>query len=326
MIKRFILPKISNNKIIDLLKNKLLEDTSLIDKLEMFLIEKRGYVYKLPLPGDNVILSLSGGLDTTIIWDILMRIYKLNVYPVFFRRGQIRVTSEESSVDFFTRYYEKKFPMLFHSPMKLTTFIPPLEIRWIITKFGSVRINKNQGARGIPLYSSQLVNYAVQYSYYLEITKGVKARNIFFGYVKDDGINTRYETLTALRVNTLNVISLTGDPQWQITSIPIEKNLRFHFGKEILVKYADKYNIPIEKSFSCIKYCFYHCGKCIYCLSRKRVFKKARIKDKTIYLEDKPIYYYFFQKILLSISVIRFMLRIIVAMVINFIYFLKTRW
>lgn len=326
MTNEFELPKISKNKIDELLQKKPLENLNLIKEIEEKLKKIRGYDFEMPKKNDNVILLLSGGLDTTTIWDILMKKFNLNVYPIFIRRGQIRMTIEEEAVDFFSRYYQKKFPKLFHLPKKLTTFIPPLEIRWDITKFGSIIVNDKLECRGIPMYGSFLANYAVQYGYYLEITQGIKARTVFCGYVKDDGIHMRYETLTSLRTNTENIINITGDDSWQFTSLPIEKKLGYHFGKETIAEYADFYRIPIENSFSCIKYSYYHCGRCFYCARRKDLFKKLKIKDKTIYLDGKSLIFNIFSRVKLILSVFRFMNSIIYDLYANFIYFLKSRW
>ena len=100
------LPKYSNKQIVNLFKsNEPFEDLETIRKTEQLLKEKRGYVFRMPPPKSNVILLLSGGLDTVTMWDMLMRIYQLNVYPVFIRRGQIRMPIEENSVDFFSEKF-----------------------------------------------------------------------------------------------------------------------------------------------------------------------------------------------------------------------------
>ena len=326
--KQLSLPQLSHKRIQQLLKNRSLENLELINKVEKELNMLRGYVFEMPQFESSVILLLSGGLDTVIMWDILMRKYKLHVYPVFLRRGQIRMPLEENSVDFFSKYYAKQYPDLFHPPKKLTTFIPPLEIRWDITKFGTYLINDNLECRGIPMYSSLLINYAVQYSYYLEINTAIKARTIFCGFMKGDGNNIRYETLTALRVNTFNVIHLTGDYSWQITSLALEKELGYFFNKEALIRYASIYQIPIEHTFSCIKYSYYHCGKCIYCEGRKKIFKRSGINDKTIYLNESkiPLVAQIVNKIKLISRTVIFLVSILYDIGTNFIYFLKYRY
>ncbi len=325
----FILPKRSSDEIRRLLSEKEpFEDLEILDQVETILKKKKGYIFKIPPKNSNVILLLSGGLDTVVLWDILMRKYELNVYPVFLRRGQIRMPIEEAAVDYFAKYYVSIHPNFFHSPMKLSTFIPPLEIRWDITKFGTYPINNTLDCRGIPMYSSLLVNYAVQYAYYLEIKYAIRARSIFCGVMPGDGMHLRYENLTAMRMNTFNILTLTGDPDWQFTSIAIEKELGYYLNKEDLIRYSNFYSIPIQYSFSCIKYSYYHCGKCIYCQTKKKIFKNARVKDKTIYLDKAkfPTFFNIWNKFKLIWVTFFFTLRLLAELIKNFIYFLKYRY
>ena len=178
------------------------------------------------------------------------------------------------------------------------------------------------------MYSSLLSNFAVQYAYYLEIKYAIKTRTIFCGYVPGDGRYLRYENLTALRTNTHNIISLTGETDWQFTSLAIEKELKIILTKYDLVKYADYYHIPIEHTFSCIKYSYYHCGKCVYCQNKKFVFKKTGIMDKTIYLDrvNFPILTIILNKIKLMIITFFFSLKIFLELIRSFIYFLQFRY
>lgn len=323
------LPSLTEKEINKLLDARPLEDKKVITDIENFFIKKRGHVIKIPQKNTSVILLLSGGLDTSILWDILMRKYHLNVYPLFLRRGQIRMPLEEKSVDFFAKFYSNQYPMLYHKPQKLTALIPPLEIRWKITRYGRLEIKKTpKTLLGIPTYSSLLVNYAVQYAYFLEVNKKIKIRNIFCSFMPIDGTNFKYETLTALRSNMYNICNLTNDYSWQFTSLPLEKELGFFFEKETLIKWAKKYNLPIEKSNSCIKYSYYHCGTCGYCLFRKKSFKESSIYDKTIYLSDlhPKIFFQVINKLFLILTTTIFMLKIWKEFLINFLYYLPSRY
>lgn len=329
MKNQYILPRYQRDKINFILKqNEPFEDLKRITSIEKELLKIRGYIFKMPPRNSDVILLLSGGLDTVVIWDILMRIYKLNVYPLFIRRGQIRMPVEERSVDYFASVYQKMHPNYFHSPKKVTTFIPPLEIRWDITKFGTFPINEKLECRGIPMYSSLLSSYAVQYAYYLEIKYALKPYTIFCGYVPGDGRYLRYENLTSLRSNTYNIITLTGEKSWQFTALAIERELGFSLSKYDFVKYSHSYNIPIEHAYSCIKYSFYHCGICMYCKSKKELFMKARVIDKTVYLNSSRSSFLlsFYNKIALIYITFIFMLRLIYQIIANFLYFLKFRY
>lgn len=53
--------------------------------------------------------------------------------------------------------------------------------------------------------------------------------------------------------------------------------------KDEIVKLGAEVNAPMELSYSCYKGFEKHCGVCESCMRRKRGFKKAGVKDLTIY-------------------------------------------
>ena len=121
----------------------------------------------------------------------------------------------------------------------------------------------------------------MEYAYSLQ-SKGVFPKTIFSVHTADDPV--LHSTLTAVRMTNLLMCQITSDYRWQFISLPIEKNLGNYYGKEIMVKWCDENNIPIEKTRSCYKDDPVHCGKCSpACLNRKAAFKKAGVLDKTIY-------------------------------------------
>lgn len=284
----YILPRKSAKRIREILSSKKLEELNVIDEIEANLKNRRGYVFHMPKKGSPVILLLSGGLDSVLICDILLRQYELEVYPIFLRRGQLRMGIEEKSVNFFTRYFKRKYPEKFHQPLKENAFIPPFKIRKTITDLGEKKVNEYSPQwLGIPVYTLSLVSIAVQYGYYLEIVKKIKSRTIFCGFMNTDGNRMKYETLTATRVAMQTICNLTDDWTWQFTSLALEKELNYFFGKKVLLTWADHYNVPVHKTFSCIDYSYFHCGECTFCLFRKQNFNEAGIEDKTFYLNSK---------------------------------------
>ena len=286
-----ILPKHTKKDVLNKIKKNPLEDLPFIQNIEKQLLKKRGYIFKMPKPGTPVILMFSGGLDSSTICDILLRKYGLQVYPLHLRRGQIRMPIEEKAVADISTYFFEHFPNLYHSPKIINAFIPPLEFRFEVTGHAEVRANKkNKQWLGVPMYTSMAAEYAVNYAIHLEKSKGVKVRNIFFGILSKDGILMKYETLTFLRSMTNHICQLMGDYSWQVSSIPIEKELGFYFDKEPLMLWCQKYQVPIHKSFSCLDPHYFHCGKCFYCQRRKNIAKAIKVDDRTFYLNDNNLF------------------------------------
>ena len=311
MPNKNIIKKLKKADILKILFGRKLEDLDLINKIEKIFLKKRGYVIKVPSKGTPVILIVSGGMDSVIVWAYLMKVYKLKVYPVFLRRGQRRVKYEEAAVDFFYNFYKKKFPRYCNPVQKMNAFIPPMEIRFPITIASNNVVSDKGRWRGIPVYTNLLFSYATQYAYFLEITKKINIRTIFAGFMLTDGTAMKDETLTAMRMNNLEVATLTDDFNWQFIALPIEKNIGFFYDKEIFIKWATSEKIPLEKTRSCIMWNKFHCGNCISCWAREAAFKKAGIDDKTVYLKDvnNLLYYRIFNFIKKSIKHILFFIK-----------------
>lgn len=277
------IPKLSPAQITAILKTRKLENLSLITSIEKIFQKKRGFRIKVPPSQTPVILIVSGGLDSIIVWGYLMLVYKLVVYPVFINRGQRRAHLEEQAVDFFYDFYRQRLPDYCQPVQKFMASIPPMEIRFPITINSNTVVSKSGRWRGIPMYSAMLVNYAVQYAYYLEITQHTIVRTIFAGFMATDGLVMKDETLTAVRMSNLAVAELTEDYSWQVIALPLEKELGFLYGKEQFIRWATAVGIPLEKTRSCIMWNKLHCGECISCSTRKEAFAKAKIADPTQY-------------------------------------------
>ncbi len=273
----------TKKEIQNLLNSRKLEDPKLIQTIENIFKEQKGHVMKRPLANSHVILMFSGGMDSVTTWAYLMEVYKVHVHPVFLRRGQKRVAFEEKSVDYFSKYYKKRYPKYWHKVKKMNAYIPPMEIRFPIIDVSSKPVNKLGQHLGIPMYTNLLTSYGVQYAIFLKIKENIKVRNIFTAIVAEDGYVMRDETLTAMRTNNLSVCSLMNDYSWQVTSLPLEKEFGFFLSKADLLKWATDQDIPIDRARSCIKWDDDHCGECVSCYVRKIAHNKNKLKDKTSY-------------------------------------------
>lgn len=290
------LPKLTRKQIQNILAKRRLEDLSALKHIEFFLKKERGYVFRMPRKGASVILTVSGGLDSTILWGILLEKYQLHVYPVFFRRGHKRIKREEDAVRFFTDFFQKRNPHTSHPVQFLNVPMPPKEIRWKITEHSQEIISRETNQRkGLPFYSGLLALNAAEYAYYLEEEMNITIRTIFSAFVSSDGEGLRYETLTSMRSVMQNMCILTGDRNWQYTSLALEKEIGFFFDKDVLIRWANEMKYPLEKMFSCISPTNYsvHCGKCYFCQYRKKSFALAAVQDPTEYKFDsvEPLSY-----------------------------------
>lgn len=285
------LPTQSRDAIRAILRKRPLENPELLTKSESWLLRARGHVFAMPKAGSPVIMLSSGGADSTAATHILMEKHKLVVYPLYVERGQRRVKNEEASVRYFNKFFQERYPSRYTDPFFMDVPIPPQEIRWPITRIADVIFNRDTLQRnGIPMYTSLLSSYAVQYANYLEITKGIRIRTVFCSFIAKDGIGMAYETLTALRTTTLNIISLTHDPTWQFTSLALETTLGNFWEKHDLLRWASAHKLPVERTWSCYWNGVFHCGICDGCRTRREAFRHARLPDATRYWTDLPVY------------------------------------
>lgn len=275
-----------------------LEDVSLLDQIDKILKKKRGKeVITLPSENTPVIVLQSGGLDTTILCEYLMDVYKLKIYPLFLKRGQKRTNEEEKSIDAFTYYFLKKYPGFYSPPFKMHSPIPPYEIRWPITRVSNDKEpEKGKQKQGIPVFTSLMGDYALQYAYYLYIREKILIRDIFCGVMPLDGRYFPYETLTGIRGANLSMCIQTKDYNWQYIPLFIERELGFYHEKAETIQWAQSKNIPLELTWSCFHKGIYHCGNCMGCRARIKAFLQARVPDKTRYFSD-TIYFKFSSKI-----------------------------
>jgi 7-cyano-7-deazaguanine synthase in queuosine biosynthesis len=273
-------------------KKRKFEDLTVIKSIESIFLKKRKSIFQLPKPGTEVILLVSGGLDSILSWGLLMDSYKLKVYPLFLNKGEKRASQEEKSVDFFSQYYAKKYPALYVQPEKQTIFLPtPFDNLSIynkkVTKDFSPTTTTNifLGSPGIvPLF-------ALLHARYLELTTTIKIRTIFSSVMMGDGTVCPSQSLTSLRTINLAMCTFTGDYSWQFTSASVEPILQNFFEKKDLIKWATEKNIPMEHTWSCYRGLKHQCGVCLACNARMYEFKRAKVKDPTIYMSEKDLFY-----------------------------------
>lgn len=235
-----------------------------------FLLKKRGWISRWP---DKTVFIYSGGMDSTITIARLLEEKNIEVFPLFIDRGQSNEKYEKQSALFFSDLFSKKYPNLYHELHQIKINIPPVEIK------DNLRLYSKE--HGYPLRNTILQMIGVQYAISLLIG-GNEIKSVFCAQVSDDPFP--HSTLGSLRINTINICNGLEEWDWQVTSPNIDLELTDELiGKTEMISWADKNNLPIEKTRSCYTSDPDHCGECLTCKRRKTAFRAAGVIDKTKY-------------------------------------------
>ncbi len=274
--------------------HKNFEDVPVKTGLDDIFKKKRGHDFKMPKKGEPVLLIVSGGLDSTMLWFNLLHTYGLQVYPIHFVSKR-SILGERWAVRFFYHFFKKRYPDLvkpiqyipidlsFSLTSKNNSRMTDHNLRFIINNLRHNKITKKK--------DFYLIDYPVRYAYYLlatyEYGLSLQARNIpvysiFIGVVPNDAMIARESTLTVLRALNVYLCCILGDWRWQLTG-PVEQKRNFFYPKETSIAIGAKNDIPLEKTWSCGGRFFMQCGICNACRYRHQAFKDAHIKDKTLY-------------------------------------------
>jgi 7-cyano-7-deazaguanine synthase in queuosine biosynthesis len=285
------LKKISTDNFLNNLKKREFENIDQVKLMEKNLFDRRGYIFKMPKPRSSAILLVSGGLDSIVCWEILMKEYNLKIYPLNVNRGFIRTNKELQSLNFFSNYFNEKYPNLFVKPLKidlaLKQFNLPFHKAHLKLNPQSI-LESSDKLKNIKM-SLTLGSYALltilgkMYATHLYLTRNIKINTIFTGVTTSD-YGLQEQCFTSLRAGMWYLCNAFYDFSWQYTSPVFEKEIGTYFSKADLIKWAFKHDLPIEKTWSCYRSLPHHCGNnCLACMMRKNSFKTAMITDKTIY-------------------------------------------
>lgn len=268
------------------------EDMHLIDSIESLITRARSYVFKLPKPGENVVLLLSGGLDSIITWQILMDQYKLHVFPISIKNKIFN--PQLRSIYYFSTYYQVKYPKLFHKPYIINNlrFDSGLGNKINTANIPSASILENYdnetGRSTFPYWGTSVFSVvpAYMYSLYLTYNMNIQVNTILCGVTADDGLYIPSQTLSFMRILMLMLIQFSGNKALQFGSIFYDRSLGTYMKKRDVTNYGYRQNLPLMKTYSCDRKGVIHCGECLSCISRKYCFEKNHIKDETIYMNQ----------------------------------------
>ena len=269
------------------------EDAGLLKVYEGILKNKRGYIVKMPERKESVVACLSGGQDSVANIGILLKEFGLNVYPFFVNRGQSNYKYEKKAVNYFNRFYKRRFPKLYHNYKEITVATPGMEYKNLLRKAKRMvdniplRHNISYPARGPIVFLT-----GMEYGYSLQ-AKGIKIRTVFASNMSSDF--SYHCSQTWVRLMNILFCQILNDWSWQFISLPIETEFGNYFDKDVFIKWAYENEIPLHKARTCVKSFKIECGDCPVCWDRRRAYKEAGIKDPTKYMfpmsEKYPTYY-----------------------------------
>jgi hypothetical protein len=292
-----LLPTYSKTKINQILKNRDLEDIDTITYIEKFLISKRGYVFKIPLPNTPVILLYSGGLDSTIIWMYLMKVYNLIVYPLVLIRKESLFpyfSLQAKSIRYYSKLLKTQYPKLYQPPFIAKYYTPQPKIKQLILKHSlnspTFLLNQYNPDTNIIGYESwgqttTFSSVALDYLRLLQIQHNQEVNTVFSASTSSDGLGIQHQTLTAHRLAMLNLCVSAQQYQLQFCSPAIEPQINTFIGKSELVEWAKKNNLDLKRTDSCDRNRYFHCGQCTGCYGRIYWQQLAKYQDKTFYLK-----------------------------------------
>jgi len=262
-------------------ENKENEDASLLKIYDGILKSKRGYVVKMPKRGGDVVACLSGGQDSVANIGILLKEFGLNVYPFFINRGQSNYKYEKGAVDYFNRFYKRKFPKHYHNYKEITVMTPGMEYKDLLRKTKRMvddvplRHNISYPARGPIVFLT-----GMEYGYSLKAL-GAEVKAVFASNMSSDF--SYHCSQTWVRLMNILFCQILNDWSWQFISLPIETEFRNYFDKDVFIKWAYENGVPLHKARTCVKSFDTECGDCPTCWDRRRGYKDAGVKDPTKY-------------------------------------------
>jgi len=277
-----------NNK----LKARDFENIDLINLIEEHFLKKRGYVFKMPKPGESVILLYSGGIDSTVAWSYLIEQYKLHVYPLILTKKN--KFAQQRTIHYFKKFFKVKYGDYYHQPLEIdSSFFPPklyksmFNIKKVHPEFILNNLTANfqvfnflSGLNALTPISGLI------YQKYLENQYNLKIKAIFLGVLAGDGTEIASQSFTYLRKTLFFLDDFVPSGDLQIASIFFEKELGLFSEKNDVIKLgAKKLKLPLEKTYSCYGNKLFHCNSCLACYSRRLGFQKAKIVDKTVYYD-----------------------------------------
>ncbi len=278
-------PKTSQKKIIKRLKDRQYEDLDLVADLERNILKRRDHIVSPFKEGENVILLLSGGLDSVAVWVLLLKHYRVNVYP-FHLNGSLKL-GERLSLTYYQKILkqETNFRPIkhFYAGSKFFNFTKKPELlsaQTILEHYDHQVEEVLSPATGSNMFATLYGGY---YSAQLAWNRSIKVNKIISAVTAHDGLAISTQTQTFARLINLVIMLIFNNNQLEYYHLGLEKELGLWLEKKDFIDLTSKLNFSLDKTHTCSNFPITHCGSCMSCRSRIAAFADTEIGDKTFY-------------------------------------------
>lgn len=274
------------------MRKRPFEDVEAIRAVEGYFRKTRGYVFAMPKRGAPVILLLSGGMDSSVVWHMLMEQYNLDVYPLFVDSGKWSGAANAVSKTF--RWMRKThgdrartpytirqqyFPPELENPIKRGKMDPTELLASYDRSLGRFNLTSLHGTN---MFTTAA---ALIYMQSLRLRYRIAADTIFCGVTAEDGLYVQSQTFTFLRVAMLFLSRFYGNAGLQYASPLLEREMGTYLTKADYLPWAAAAGFPLASTYSCSNAGRRQCGVCMTCAARRHAFYVTNIPDTSPYAD-----------------------------------------
>ncbi len=235
-----------------------------VEVIKKMLRHNRGYVFEIPRE-ETVILLCSGGMDSVVLADKIVRDWDCKVIFLYFQREARNQAWEESAVDFFYEFYCQRWPNNVLELLKIPVEIP--------SRVNKEYMNRDrQAVMMLPMRNAVMWDMAFTQAVYLSEKYQTTIRSILVGSVKED-LSSPESGILAVLVENLHACSCLGIWYYQLLAPFIDGFDGVVWDKLALVRYATKWEIPLDRTRSCFDSKPEPCNECLACTNRNAAFK-----------------------------------------------------
>jgi thymidylate synthase/7-cyano-7-deazaguanine synthase in queuosine biosynthesis len=238
-----------------------------VESLKEVLKVNRGYVFEIP-KDEHIVLLCSGGMDSITLIDLVIRQWNCKVILIYYKRKSKNQRWEEESVDFFYKFFKESFPENMLELIKIDIEIP-------------LKLNKEYLDRtrqiymGLPLRNTVMWDNSFAQAVYLSGKYKKTIRTVIVGSVEEDLTSPESGILAIISQNLHTCIAM-GVWYYQLLGPFLDDSLGHIYNKLDLLKYAEEYQIPIEKSRSCFGPDEKPCNECLACQNRNNAYNQLK--------------------------------------------------